>query len=196
MKTVNQKQRICVISGIKNSGKTTLVQKLIKEFTGRGLKVAAIKHDGHDFSCDIPDTDSYRFTEAGAYGAAVFSAYRMFVHKIGCGENEEYLREIFPEADIILMEGFKASKYKKLEIIRKGISDCPASDPEGRFLIVTDHISCENRDMVHDETEPASECVNERETLDELKLRWRLTTEEILDMNDIRSIADSILMHT
>ena len=41
---------IAAVSGVKNSGKTTLMEKLIRVLTGRGLQVAAVKHDGHDFT--------------------------------------------------------------------------------------------------------------------------------------------------
>lgn len=42
------------ISGVKNSGKTTLMEKLIRTLSGRSLQVAAVKHDGHDFTPDVP----------------------------------------------------------------------------------------------------------------------------------------------
>lgn len=45
---------IAAVSGVKNSGKTTLMEKLIRVLTGRGLQVAAVKHDGHDFTPDVP----------------------------------------------------------------------------------------------------------------------------------------------
>lgn len=133
-----KKPLIVVISGVKNSGKTTLITKLIPVLNARGCRTAVVKHDGHDFSCDIPGTDTYKFIESGAYGTAIFSPYRMFVHKVGTGENEESLISMFPEADLILLEGFKESSYPKLEIIRSGVSEKPASNPKGRFLIVTD----------------------------------------------------------
>lgn len=132
------KPLIAVISGVKNSGKTTLITKLIPVLNAKGYRTAVIKHDGHDFSCDIPGTDTYRFVESGAYGTAIYSPYRMFVHKVGTGEREEDLIAMFPEADLILMEGFKELPFPKLEIIRSGVSVKPASNPEGRFLIVTD----------------------------------------------------------
>ena len=56
------------VSGVKNSGKTTLITKLIPIFVKYGLKVASVKHDGHDFDADVPGTDSYRHMKAGAYG--------------------------------------------------------------------------------------------------------------------------------
>ena len=136
--------KVIAVCGVKNSGKTTLINKLVRAYTERGLKVAVIKHDGHDFDCDIPGTDTHSFTESGAYGTACFSQNRIFVHK-QTGADPERINEtvkaltaLFPEADLIFVEGLKGSSLNKIEVIRKGISEEPASDPEGRFLIVTD----------------------------------------------------------
>lgn len=131
-------QKIVAVCGVKNSGKTTLLAGLVEELVARGKKVAVIKHDGHDFSCDIPGTDSDRLKKAGAYGTAVFSDSRIFVHKTGTGEREQSLIRIFPEADVIFIEGMKEKSFPKIEVIREGISVQPVSNPEGRFLIVTD----------------------------------------------------------
>ena len=132
------KQKIVAVCGIKNSGKTTLLEKLVEGLAKRGMKVAVIKHDGHDFACDIPGTDSCRLSEAGAYGTAVFSEFRSFVHKKGTNERAKALIQYFPEADIIFVEGMKDSRYPKIEVIREGVSVHPESKQEGRFLIVTD----------------------------------------------------------
>ena len=133
-----KKQRIIAVCGVKNSGKTTLLVRLVQNLTARGIKTAVIKHDGHDFDCDIEGTDSCRMKEAGAYGTAVFSENRIFVHKTGTREKDKELISMFPEADIIFLEGMKESDYPKIEVIRKAVSERPASNPQGRFLIVTD----------------------------------------------------------
>lgn len=130
---------ILAVCGKKNSGKTTLITGLVPELKSRGYKVAVIKHDGHDFTCDVPGTDSYRFSQTGAYGIAVFSEHRMFVQRIGTGETEKDLIAMFPEADIIVLEGFKEYPYPKVEVIRKGVSEVPVSNPENRIAIVTDY---------------------------------------------------------
>ncbi len=130
--------KIIDICGVKNSGKTTLITGLVKLYVSRGLNVAVIKHDGHDFDCDMPGTDTRAFTDSGAYGTACFSENRMFVHRKGTGEKEDQLIALFPEADIIFIEGLKNSSFDKIEVIRAGVSDAPASSPEGRFLIATD----------------------------------------------------------
>lgn len=101
------------ICGYKNSGKTTLITKLISILKERGYRVAVIKHDGHDFESDVPGTDSWRHQKAGAYGTAVFSGQRMMVTKECRDINEEQLAAFFPEADIILIEGLKHSSYPK-----------------------------------------------------------------------------------
>ncbi len=104
---------VFAVSGYKNSGKTTLITKLIPELKDRGYRVAVIKHDGHDFESDVPGTDSYRHQKAGAYGTAVFSANRFLITKECRGITERDLFAAFPEADIILLEGLKNSSYPK-----------------------------------------------------------------------------------
>lgn len=108
-----KKPFVFAISGYKNSGKTTLITKLIPELTKKGYRVATIKHDGHDFESDVPGTDSYRHQKAGAYGTAVFSGKRFMVTKETTEIDEKSLMQAFPEADIILLEGLKNSDYPK-----------------------------------------------------------------------------------
>ena len=74
-----KKQCVLAVCGVKNSGKTTLIEKLVRRFAALGYSVAVLKHDGHEFSCDVPGTDSYRFWEAGACGTAVFSGSQLFI---------------------------------------------------------------------------------------------------------------------
>lgn len=128
---------VVAICGIKNSGKTTCMEQLIALLSTRGYKVAAIKHDGHDFQADVPGTDSYRMQQAGAYGTAVFSENRLLVYK-ETKTGIDSLIQAFPESDLILVEGMKDTELLKLEIVRQGISDEPVSNPTGRLGILTD----------------------------------------------------------
>jgi molybdopterin-guanine dinucleotide biosynthesis protein MobB len=130
-------QLLC-ICGVKNSGKTTLMERLIKTFYSKGYKVAAIKHDGHDFDGDVPGTDSYRMRLAGAYGTAIFSDHRFLVYKEWPDANEKTLIDLFPESDIIIIEGLKQSPYPKLELIRNGNSDRSVADTNGLQALVSD----------------------------------------------------------
>ena len=113
MGVLSVKPVIFAISGYKNSGKTTLMTALIAELTLRGFRVAAIKHDGHDFEPDVPETDSFRHREAGAYGTAVFSRNRFMITKTWEHVDVDSLISAFPEADVLLLEGFKDSSYPK-----------------------------------------------------------------------------------
>ena len=84
-----RKQHAIAVCGQKNSGKTTLIERMIRELSERGLKTAVIKHDGHEFTCDIPGTDSDRFMQAGAAGTAVYSSSQLFVRKTFSGTERE-----------------------------------------------------------------------------------------------------------
>ncbi len=51
---------VAAVSGVKNSGKTTFLEKLIPVLTARGYQVAVIKHDGHEFEADVEGRDTFR----------------------------------------------------------------------------------------------------------------------------------------
>ena len=119
---------VLAVSGAHNSGKTTLLEKLIPLLRARGLKVGVIKHDGHDFTPDVPGTDSFRLREAGAEGVAVFSGSRYLLTE-EFRLNEQDLLALFERHgyDLVLMEGFKESGWPKIEVVRKAVSEEPVS---------------------------------------------------------------------
>lgn len=127
MKKSDKKIPVFAISGVKNSGKTTLITQLLPILSAQGIHTAVVKHDGHDFDADVPGTDTYRHLGAGAYGTAVFSASKYMLvkktpSKADIYPDEAQFRDWFPEADLILLEGFKSYPCPKLEVIRKGNS--------------------------------------------------------------------------
>ena len=63
-------QKLVAVSGVKNSGKTAFLEKLIPALGELGLRAAVIKHDGHSFLPDREGTDTFRLLSAGAAGAA------------------------------------------------------------------------------------------------------------------------------
>lgn len=131
-------QRIVAVSGVKNSGKTTLLEHIIPILKNRGISAAVIKHDGHEFEPDVPGTDTRRCLESGASGCAIFSGQRFMVVKEEPGMDEVRLMKAFPEADLILLEGFKNSSYPKLEVVRKANSDFCVCAPETLLAVVSD----------------------------------------------------------
>lgn len=130
--------KIIAISGVKNSGKTTLIEKIIPNLTKEGLKVATIKHDGHDFECDVEGTDTFRHRKSGAIGTAIFSENKFMVIKEEKNITEKELVNNFKDADVILLEGFKYSDYPKLEIVRKGNSTESVCKKETLIALVSD----------------------------------------------------------
>lgn len=128
---------IVAVSGVKNTGKTRLIEGLLPELTARGLCPAVIKHDGHRFEPDRPGTDSFRYLSAGAVGAAVFDGEKyQLVRKTTV--DEMALLGQFPEADLILLEGFKGSRWPKLELMRSCVSGSPVCHPSTRLAFVSD----------------------------------------------------------
>lgn len=126
------------VSGRKNTGKTTLLEGLVRSLTSAGIRTAVIKHDGHEFDADVAGTDSRRMKDAGAYGTLVYSATKFSLVKEGRGLEAGDFFSCFPEADIILLEGQKNSDYLKLETVRMEISDLPVCRPETVLAYVSD----------------------------------------------------------
>ena len=132
-----KKQILVAVSGVKNSGKTTLLTKLIPALRARGVSAAVIKHDGHSFAADREGTDTCRLLAAGAMGAAIFDGEKFQAVKYAA-VTEKDLFSLYPEADILLLEGFKHEAYPRIEIVRRGVSEQPVCDPETTFALVTD----------------------------------------------------------
>ena len=128
---------VIAVSGVKNSGKTTLIEKLIPALNARGVKTAVLKHDGHSFAADREGTDTCRFLAAGAMGAAIFDGEKFQAVKFAA-VTERDLIALYPEAELILLEGFKWTDYPKLELVRRGVSSSPVCDRDTLLALVTD----------------------------------------------------------
>jgi len=129
--------KILAISGVKNSGKTTLLCELIPRLKANGVKVAVIKHDGHDFQPDMPGTDSFRFQQAGAENIAVFSDHRYMMVANQPISAEDLISQ-YADHDLILIEGMKTSTYKKIEVVRSANNPVPVCDPSHLLAICSD----------------------------------------------------------
>lgn len=117
------------VTGWKNSGKTTLVTRLVSEFTRRGYDLSTVKHAHHAFDIDKPETDSFRHREAGAREVMIVSGHRWaLMHELR-GEAEPPLAaalERLSPCDLILVEGYKREGHPKIEARRR---DAARTDP-------------------------------------------------------------------
>ncbi|WP_458122857.1 molybdopterin-guanine dinucleotide biosynthesis protein B [Paenibacillus sp. Z3-2] len=114
-----EKPYIIQIVGYKNTGKTTMTAAIIGYFSSMGLKVAAIKHDGHDhFEMDQEGTDSYLFGEAGASAVVVMSEKRTSIMERQATKLEDMLSHL-SGYDWIVIEGFKEASYPKFVMVRE-----------------------------------------------------------------------------
>ena len=109
------------IVGWKNSGKTTLVENLVKNITDQGYQVSTIKHAHHSFDIDHEGTDSFRHRKAGAKEVVLASRKRWaLIHEL-MDEPEkdfDFLVNSIAPTDLILVEGFKEEGHNKIEVIR------------------------------------------------------------------------------
>ena len=157
---IRQPLLFCV-SGLKNCGKTHLVERLIPAFIDKGLSVGVIKHDGHSFECDVKGTDSYRFYRAGARAVAVFSGSQSFVRVRRKMSVEELVRQM-GSVDVIIIEGMKDSSYPKVEVIRGEVSQRSVCDSSTLLCIASDTALPENGacPVFHlDDTEGILDCI-------------------------------------
>jgi molybdopterin-guanine dinucleotide biosynthesis protein B len=140
--------KVIGVAGWKNSGKTTLVSRLIAELTRRGFRVASIKHAHHGFQIDDAETDSARHRRAGAQQVAVVSARRWaLVRELGDDEPEPALETILARldpCDLVIVEGYKAAPIPKIETRRReGVRNRPLADTDANVIAVAADFACE-----------------------------------------------------
>jgi molybdopterin-guanine dinucleotide biosynthesis adapter protein len=114
-------QRVFGITGWKNSGKTTLTERLVAELTRRGWLVSTVKHAHHAFDIDHAGTDSFRHRAAGASEVAIVSGTRWaLMHELRDDSEpdlESILARLSP-CDLVLIEGYKREAHRKIEVRR------------------------------------------------------------------------------
>lgn len=137
-------RRVFGITGWKNSGKTTLTERLVTELAGRGWTISTVKHAHHDFDIDHAGTDSFRHRKAGASEVAIVSGRRWaLMHELR-GEEEPALEDILSRmapCDLVLVEGYKRAGHNKIETRRRYAKDTkPLSTDDSTILgVAADH---------------------------------------------------------
>lgn len=161
--------KIFGLAGWSGSGKTTLVTRLLPRLIERGVTVSTIKHAHHMFDIDKPGKDSYEHRTAGATEVLVTAANRWALMHENRGAGEPDLQSLVARmmpVDLLLVEGFKAQSYAKMEVHRPSLGRplIAAADPSV-VAVATDQPDALNLDI------------------------------PVLDLDDIPAIADFIVGH-
>jgi molybdopterin-guanine dinucleotide biosynthesis protein MobB len=141
---------VCII-GKKNGGKTTLAVALLAELRRRGLRVASIKHGHHAFETDQPGRDSWRHFNEGAAEATIMAGegkIALVMRMEGEPDPARLVRDFYTGRgyDLVLIEGYKAGPFPKIEVFRRAVHDRPlfvdaGGAADSYLAIVTDDAS-------------------------------------------------------
>ncbi len=111
---------IVSIVGKSDSGKTTLLEKLVKELASRGFRIGTVKHDAHAFEIDHEGKDSWRHKRAGASVTVISSPAKLAL--VADTDHDHTISEIrslyMRRVDLIMTEGYKRESYPKIEVFR------------------------------------------------------------------------------
>jgi molybdopterin-guanine dinucleotide biosynthesis protein B len=125
--------------GKSESGKTTLIEKLIPELKQRGFRIGIVKHAHHGFDMDRKGKDSYRHRQAGADSVMIASPGQFAMLKTVPGECLDDLVPYFSDVDLLITEGFKSDHAPKIEIFRSQRHRQPAClDDDTLVAMVSD----------------------------------------------------------
>lgn len=134
-------EKIPVISivGKSDSGKTTLLEKLLREAKRRNWRVATVKHDVHGFDMDKPGKDTWRHAQAGADLVVISSPQKIAILE-SVPEDQELDAVIarIRGVDLIFTEGYKRGNKPKIEVSRSSMHQELLCGPEELIAIASD----------------------------------------------------------
>ncbi|WP_153109087.1 molybdopterin-guanine dinucleotide biosynthesis protein B [Propionivibrio limicola] len=132
---------VFIFVGHSNAGKTTFVEKLIPELTGRGVNVATIKHAHHKVALDTEGKDSWRHKQAGAAMSMLVTttALQLVADAVDRREPQQLAERFLGEADLVLAEGFSQAAGPKIEVLRRACAKPPRCTlADGLIALFTD----------------------------------------------------------
>ncbi len=129
------------IAGWSGSGKTTLICAVLPVLRAAGLRVSTVKHAHHAVDLDTPGKDSFRHREAGAAEVLLVGGARWALlceTPAGPPPIGELLARLRP-ADLVLVEGFRAMDFARLEVFRAALGKPPLwPENPGILAVATD----------------------------------------------------------
>lgn len=121
------------------TGKTTLLESVIKQLSGMGYRVAAVKHDAHRIELDTEGKDSWRLRSAGAADTLLVGRNQIaWMGAIDDGPSLAALVEVFcASADLIVVEGFRSAGLDTIRVQRSEVDDPTWEPPDPQRVIAT-----------------------------------------------------------
>lgn len=141
--------------GSSESGKTTLIEKLVPQLRRRGYRVATVKHAGHGFDMDRKGKDTWRYKQSGADAVVVSAPGEMVISRQGVADRLQAVLPHLDGIDIVLVEGFKKEPIPKIEVFRSTVAPAPMclSDPRLIAIVTDDPIHVELPTIAIDDIE-------------------------------------------
>ena len=112
---------LCVV-GRPGSGSAAVVEGLVRELTGKGVRVAVIAQDDRATSLDTLSPKAARYAAAGSETVIISAPGTVTTARRAEEEPslDELVWEMRDEYDIVLADGFRHSSFLKLEVHRAG----------------------------------------------------------------------------
>ncbi|MDR2925239.1 MAG: molybdopterin-guanine dinucleotide biosynthesis protein B [Azoarcus sp.] len=132
---------VFIFVGHSNSGKTTLIERLIPKLTAKGLRIATVKHAHHKVHLDTEGKDSWRYKNAGAALSMLVTtnALQLVADVDEKRDPTQLARRFLDEADMVLAEGFSHAPGPKIEVLRRALGKPPRCEiGSGLIAIATD----------------------------------------------------------
>ncbi len=136
--------QILGVIGWSGSGKTSLLEHLVRELTAAGYKINVVKHSHHDVTIEPPQKDSSRLRMAGAQDVLLASPYRYVIAHELRQEAEPSLNELLSHlspADLTLVEGYKWEAMPKIEVHRPSLGKPAIYTEDAHVALVASDIA-------------------------------------------------------
>ena len=122
-----QNNKLIGFAAYSGTGKTTLIKDVVMILKKSNYRVSVIKHAHHNFDIDQPGKDSYEIRKSGAENMLISSENRWALMHENMNNDELTLINLINllekiKYDLILVEGFKAESFPKIELYRKEVS--------------------------------------------------------------------------
>ena len=128
---------VIAFAAYSGTGKTTVIEQVVRRLKEKGVRVAVIKHDGHRFEIDREGKDSWRFAQAGA-DITIISSQEKTAYIEQRELKLEQLLAMVHDVDVILVEGYKNGSLPQIGIARRATGK-GFTAPLDRFIaIITD----------------------------------------------------------